>query len=251
MSSALKPGKPIRYRPSRPTSRKPPECAGIYYIYDADGTKVYIGQSVNLRRRVYEHKRKGKIPKGGYVDCFRAKNGITYDELDDTERKKIKKYNPPLNKNSGGGGKKSLKLDKHSMPEALGGGAVLSEPKPKRNPIYKILGYERIDRTGEVHYTKEPKAVFFMLIELVVKILLIVTTLLSALEVYLTFSKGIVANQYLLMGMAVIPIICFVLFHYIRRNKLFSIMSFFSVVASIALYLNSYQLPSEWMFWLK
>ncbi len=253
MSSALGRGRPIRFRPSRPTSTKPPECAGIYYIYDVEGNNVYTGQAVNLRRRVYQHKRNGKIPKGGYVDCFKAKEGITYDELDYTEREIINKYNPPLNQRGGGGGRKSSKLGRRAFTEVIVGSGMspAQETEQKRNIFYRLLGYEKVDRSGEVHYTKEPKAVFFMIIELIVKILLIAITLLSGLGIYLKFSNGVVIHRYLLIGMVVIPIICFMLFHYIRRNKAFSIMSLVSVMASVVLYLTSYPLPVEWLFWWK
>ena len=230
MSSALRPGRPTRFRPSGRHSTKPPECAGVYYIYNADGDMVYAGQSVNLRRRVYEHKRRGKIPEGGYVDCFKAKDGITYDQLNDTEREKIKKYNPPLNQRSGGGGRTAISLRSHPS----------KETEKKRNYLYRLLRYEKVDKAGEVHYLKEPKALFFMVIELIVKILLINTILLTFLGVYLKFTKGILLNQQMIIGMIVIPPVFFVLFHYIRRNKFYKAMILLSSIASIVLYLTSY-----------
>ena len=62
------------------------------------------------------------------------------------------------------------------------------DEKQKRNILFRILGYEKVDKTGEVHYTKEPKAVFFMIIELIVKILLTAILALSVLGTYLKFS---------------------------------------------------------------
>ena len=251
MPSALERGRPIRFRPSSPGSiNKLPECAGIYYIHDAEGNIAYVGQAVNLRRRVKQHKKVGKIPEGGYVDCFRAKDGIAYDELDATERDKINKYNPPLNQRDGGGGRKSPKLKRHASEALAGMGTDVPEqaPKSKRSFLYRLLGYERIDRTGEVHYTKEPKAILFMMIELIVKLLLIVNTLLAALGCYLRYTREMAFSQYGLIAMTVVPVACFILFHYIRRNKGFAAMVFISVAASVILYLSSYPIPFELPF---
>lgn len=250
MASALRPGRPIRFRPSSPGSAKPPECAGIYYIHDSEGNVVYTGQAVNLRRRIYQHKRNGKIPEGGYVDCFKAKEGITYDELDLTKKEKINKYNPLLNQRSGGGGRKSPKLTKRPETEVLAESELppAQEAAQKRNMLYRLLGYEKVDRAGEVHYTKEPKAMFFMIIELIVKILLIAVALLSGLGVYLKIAKGIVVHQYVLLGMAAAPILCFILFHYIRRSRVFSIIALVSAVTNVALYLTTYLSSVESLF---
>ena len=97
-------------------------------------------------------------------------------------------------------------------------------PEKKRNYLYRLLRYEKVDKAGEVHYLKEPKGLFFMVIELIVKILLINTILLTFLGVYLKFAKGVLLNQQMIIGMIVIPIVCFVLFHYIRRNKFYKAM---------------------------
>lgn len=239
MSSALKPGRPIRYRPSSPGTTKPPECAGIYYIYDGNGNLIYTGQSVNLRRRVYEHKRNGRIPDGGYVDCIKAKEGISYYELDATERAKIDKHNPPSNQRAGGGGRKSSKLNRPSLEHA---------PEQKRSILYRLLGYEKVDKSGDVHYTKEPKAKFFMVIELIVKLFLIATTLSAILGIFLKMSKGLVINQYVIIGTGAIPILCFIMFHYIRNNKAFKVMSIIALLASIVLYFAAYPLPVDLPF---
>lgn len=250
MPSALRPGRPTRFRPSGRHSTKPPECAGVYYIYNAEGDMVYAGQSVNLRRRVYEHKRRGKIPDDGYVDCFKAKDGITFEQLNDTEREKIKKYNPPLNQRGGGGGRTAISLRGYPSKEtdSISTSPTEQVPEKKRNYLYRLLRYEKVDKAGEVHYLKEPKALFFMVIELTVKILLINTILLTFLGVYLKFAKGVLLNQQMIIGMIVIPIVCFVLFHYIRRNKFYKAMIIISSISSIVLYLTSYPVHIKWPF---
>jgi len=248
MSSALRPGRGVRYRPSNSIGSKPPERAGIYYIYDSEGNKIYAGQAINLRKRVYQHKRNGKIPEGGYVDCFIAKEGITYDDLDSTERDKINKYNPPLNRRRGGGGRKSPQLERNSSTGRFTGSIVIIDDdrtsEKQRNYLYRVLGYERIGSSGEIFYRKEPKAYLFMLLELLVKILLIADALTIFLGLYLKMSKGIVFNQNILLGMVAIPIIFFLLFHYIRRSRLFQIIAIITEVSAIFLYFSSY----SWSF---
>ncbi len=249
MHSALERGRPIRYRPAG-GGKKPPECAGIYYIRDAEGNVVYTGQAVNLRRRVYQHRRKAKIPDGGYVDCFRAKEGITCDDLDATEREKINKHNPPLNQRKGGGGRKSPKLG--SLPAedipVLGTPSLEQNPEKKHNILYRLLGYERIDKMGEVFYKKEPKSVFFIIIELIVKVLLVANTVLALVALYLTYSMGTLLEQVLIIVMIAVPIICFILFRYIRRSKVFTIIAIICLIAAIVLYQYSYPLSIKWPF---
>lgn len=243
MSSALKSGRGIRYYPSKPGGNKPPECAGIYYIYDENGNFLYTGQAVNLRRRVYTHKRNGKIPQGGYVDCFRAKEGITYAELDETERLKINRYNPPLNQRKGGGGRKSPILNKHSETDEKNIGIVTSDgqiSEPKRKALYRLLGYERVDSSGEIHYKREPKALFFLVLELVVKILLFAGFLSIVVGVCYRILSGTIINRYLLIGNVALPILGLILFGYIRRNRVFSIMAIITIIAALSLYIFSY-----------
>lgn len=208
---------------------------------------MYTGQAVNLRRRVYQHKRNGKIPQGGYVDCMLAKDDITYDELDTTEREKINEHNPPLNMRRGGGGRKSPMLPRGSYIVVPTGRVipVSREPEHKRNILYRFLGYEKVDRAGEVHYLKEPKAVFFMIVELIVKMVLIAVALLAVLGVYLKLSQGVVFYRNLLICMVAIPTISLALFHYIRRNKLFSVMTLITIMTGVFLYVSSYPLPFE------
>ena len=242
MASALNSGRGIRYYPSKPEGKKPPECAGIYYIYDSGGNRIYVGQAINLKRRVYQHRRNGKIPKDGYVDCFKSKEGITYNDLDSTEREKIDKYNPPLNLRRGGAGRKSPILDRDITPIAIQENSLLDEPTThhKRNSLYAFLGYEKTDKSGNVHYIKEPKSVVFLVLEIIVKAMLIVTLALAGCSLYLLFSKGIHIGRPLVLGMIAIPIVCFTLFTYIRKSKVFFLISLITVVSSILIYFMSY-----------
>ena len=55
-------------------------------------------------------------------------------------------------------------------------------------------------------------------------------------------------NQNIIKIMIAFPIICFILFHYIRRNNGFKMMVIISLVASIVLYFTSYPLPLAWPY---
>ncbi|NHB67707.1 exonuclease domain-containing protein [Perlabentimonas gracilis] len=40
-----------------------PEATGVYYLYDADGVIIYIGKSVNIRKRVLDHTARPKTKR--------------------------------------------------------------------------------------------------------------------------------------------------------------------------------------------
>lgn len=82
-----------------------PSTRGEYRFRDEDGNVQYIGISEDLKRRAKEHRRTGKFRDGMSVDYMEANPDTSYRELREHERKSIKKYNPPLNKKAGGGGK--------------------------------------------------------------------------------------------------------------------------------------------------
>ena len=58
-----KKGRPFKYDPSSGKGNKPPAVAGEYRIRDENGDIVYVGESNNLRRRMNQHIRSGKLKK--------------------------------------------------------------------------------------------------------------------------------------------------------------------------------------------
>ena len=77
-----------------------PETCGVYYLYDKNAEVVYVGKSINIQKRVFEHF-KDKTPKG---DKLQGIWDISYEEtgselvallLEDFEIKKLK---PSINK---------------------------------------------------------------------------------------------------------------------------------------------------------
>lgn len=58
-----KPGRPKKYDPSSGKGNKPPAEPGEYRIRNEKGEIVYVGETNNLRRRMNEHIRSGKIKK--------------------------------------------------------------------------------------------------------------------------------------------------------------------------------------------
>lgn len=75
--------------------------SGVYKIYNQDGKLMYIGQSENLRRRLYEHfngKRKGYFIEKVcffYVEC--ENQFIAQSYLDMYETYLIRKLRPKYN----------------------------------------------------------------------------------------------------------------------------------------------------------
>lgn len=63
---------------------------GIYFLWDCDKL-VYIGQSTDIYKRIYEHRNVKKFTKFSFIECLEY-------ELNDFEKKYIQTYNPILNK---------------------------------------------------------------------------------------------------------------------------------------------------------
>lgn len=59
--SIYKPGRPKKYDPSSGKGQKPPATPGEYRIRDDEGNIVYIGETNDLKRRMQEHIRSGKL----------------------------------------------------------------------------------------------------------------------------------------------------------------------------------------------
>lgn len=253
--SEIQTDKQIRFTPDDPKSKLPPECAGVYYVYDKNQIPNGSNQTLNLRKAIKKQMKVGNISEGGFVDCFLIKNGLTYDQLSYDDRNKVNKYNPPLNPPDKCDYTEDIlalfpSLEKY-MPKEKNkhkDDYVNLESNPKRHSLYQFLGYERIDVNKEVYYLKEPKALFFIVFELIVKCLLAINTISALLGTYLKVALGVIINQYVLLGMVALPIVLFSLFGYIRRNKIFKAIAFFSVVVCFVLYFISYPLLSNWPF---
>lgn len=63
--SIYKPGRPNKFNPFAGKGSKPSKEPGEYRIRDKKGDLAYIGETNNLRRRMGEHKRFGKMSDGG------------------------------------------------------------------------------------------------------------------------------------------------------------------------------------------
>lgn len=78
-----------------------PESCGIYYMHDEKGTVIYVGKSINIKKRLFEHFT-DKTPKGDKIQ--QSVFDITYEEtgseiiallLEDYEIKRLK---PAINR---------------------------------------------------------------------------------------------------------------------------------------------------------
>ena len=59
--SIYKPGRPSKYDPFTGKGSPPPSAPGEYRIRDAAGSIAYVGETNDLRRRMGEHLRRGKL----------------------------------------------------------------------------------------------------------------------------------------------------------------------------------------------
>lgn len=88
--------------PAEKIDSLPEEC-GVYYFYDRSGELAYIGKSLNIKHRVWEHFR-GMDRKGANMQNYVA--DISYELTGSElaafllESSEIKKYRPYLNKTS-------------------------------------------------------------------------------------------------------------------------------------------------------
>jgi hypothetical protein len=53
---------------NRASNRLPPDCAGLYFVYEG-GECVYVGESVNLRQRMSGHPHVNKHRNVGFMQC--------------------------------------------------------------------------------------------------------------------------------------------------------------------------------------
>lgn len=57
------PGRPKKFNPTTGKGEKPPSAPGEYRIRDDNGKIVYIGEASDLKRRMNQHIRSGKLKK--------------------------------------------------------------------------------------------------------------------------------------------------------------------------------------------
>ena len=103
----------MSFGPGRYKRGKPESVEGVYRYVNKNTERVeYVGQSNNLRRRYQEHPRGAKPPLDPNTHHFdwKEQTGFISKALSTLERrikeqKKIRKHNPILNKNKGGGGR--------------------------------------------------------------------------------------------------------------------------------------------------
>ena len=109
--SMYKPGRPSKYNPTTKEGTKPPKAPGEYRIRDKDGGIMYVGETNNLNRRMYQHTRYGKMANGqnigGTFEWKRADGRSTSITRREHERQKIAQHNPPMNLSRGGEGRKA------------------------------------------------------------------------------------------------------------------------------------------------
>lgn len=100
-----KEGRPFKYDPSNNKGKRPPRKAGEYRIRGKNGDILYIGETVDLNRRMGEHKRKGKLTEGRTFEYKIADGRASSSTRRKHERMKIKQHDPLLNKSAGGEGR--------------------------------------------------------------------------------------------------------------------------------------------------
>lgn len=93
-----------------------PESPGLYRFHCPNCKEpAYIGQTINIRRRFYQHVIKGDksiCPLCNQKTVFKAQvasSDFEYEALMSSERRQIRKHRPHLNKRTGGGGRRPKK----------------------------------------------------------------------------------------------------------------------------------------------
>ncbi|MCR5432343.1 MAG: GIY-YIG nuclease family protein, partial [Lachnospiraceae bacterium] len=56
-----KPGRPYKYNPTTGEGHMPPSAPGEYRIRNRQGAITYVGETCDLRRRLYQHMHGGKL----------------------------------------------------------------------------------------------------------------------------------------------------------------------------------------------
>ena len=106
----FKPGRPEKYRPSEQSGKKPPAAPGVYRIRDEHDKVVYVGEAVNLRKRMNEHIRKtGNLRNGESFEYKVASPDSDSASRREVERQKIARFKPERNRSRGGEGRPARK----------------------------------------------------------------------------------------------------------------------------------------------
>ena len=102
-----KSGRPTEFRPfSDKEQKNVPAKSGEYRILDSEKNVKYVGYSCNLKRRMKQHIKTGKLNEKNCIFAFKCADGrASRSSLAEHERKKIKKHTPSLNKRAGGAGR--------------------------------------------------------------------------------------------------------------------------------------------------
>ena len=98
-------GRPQKIFPFEAVGSRPPQRPGEYRIRDTSGAIAYIGETNNLRRRMGEHMRSGKLQVGYSLEYQVADGRSTSQTRRVHERSKIAQHNPVLNRSNGGEGR--------------------------------------------------------------------------------------------------------------------------------------------------
>lgn len=102
--SRIKPDIPdVRIPPNLPASELEnlPTGTGIYYFYDGDEQILYVGKSINIKKRVLSHFHPKEKKK--WAELWKAVHSISFEETGSElvalllESQEIKKLQPPIN----------------------------------------------------------------------------------------------------------------------------------------------------------
>lgn len=102
--SRIKPDMPdVRIPPNLPASELEnlPTGPGVYYFYDGDDQILYVGKSINIKKRVLSHFHPNEKRK--WADLWKAVHTISFEETGSElvalllESQEIKKLQPPIN----------------------------------------------------------------------------------------------------------------------------------------------------------
>lgn len=126
-------GRPRKWNPFTGEGSTPPDAPGEYRLRDASGKMAYIGETNNLRRRLKEHKSRGKLKElgEGTVEWMRASASSDSATRREHERRSIRKHKPELNRSRGGEGRPAVTM----IPQL----DYAATDKPTRGPLGCIL----------------------------------------------------------------------------------------------------------------
>lgn len=103
--SIYQPGRPKKYCPSTKSGHIPPCQPGEYRIRNTDKSIIYIGETNNLKRRMQEHIRTGKLQDNYTLEFQCADKRSSSRTRRIHERAKIAQHKPLLNQSHGGEGR--------------------------------------------------------------------------------------------------------------------------------------------------